>query len=81
MNNPQGVIRELVKEYSLENADTATLAAQVVDGKKGKWQTLADDAWFKSIERRVDKDFRRFFAHQAPTPNTVLPGSERLRAV
>lgn len=81
VNNPQGVIRELVKEYSLENADPVALAAQVVDGKKGKWQTLADDAWFKGIERRVDQDFRRYFAHHAPTQNTVLPGSERLRAV
>ena len=53
------MIRELVKEFALENADPAALAAQVVDGKKGKWQALADDAWFKSIERRVDQDFRR----------------------
>jgi hypothetical protein len=81
VNNPQGVIRELVKEFSLENADPVALAAQVVDGKKGRWQALADDAWFRSIERRVDQEFRRCFAHPAPTPNVTLPGSERLRAV
>ena len=81
MNNPQGVIRELLKEFSLENADPVALAAQVVDGKKGRWQALADDAWFRGIERRVDQEFRRYFAHPAPTPNVTLPGSERLRAV
>jgi len=83
VNNPQVVVRQLVDEFSLTGADPAALAALVVDGKQGKWQKLADDAWFRGIERRVDDQFRRYFAPEARTGNIDLATlrDERLRAV
>lgn len=80
VNNPQGVIGEIVREFSLSNADPATLAALVVDGKQGKGRSLAEDSWFRAIESRVDEEFRRYFARESQAGNTGQVTSERARA-
>jgi hypothetical protein len=84
LSDPQGVISQLAAQLSLTNADPVALAKLVVDGKKGKWQKLADDDWFRNIEGRVDSEFRRYFARElqpASGAQIVSPSGEPQRAL
>jgi hypothetical protein len=64
IDNPEAVIQGLASEFSLTGADPKALAALVVEGKCGRWQSKADEIWFRTIERRVDDDFRRHFGRE-----------------